>query len=123
MAPWTRKCWAMALSVPISTGDGVAMQHFAEIVNIFVSTLVGVDSEPSGISVGMGGAPIGQSSLDATAKLKLRTSDPVYSQSLVECVKSALARCSEAVGAQMFGQHSAAAGTPVMAQLQELLKQ
>ena len=34
---------AMALSVPISSGDGVAMQHFAEIVNIYVSTLVGVD--------------------------------------------------------------------------------
>ena len=136
-APWTRKRWTMALCVAISSGDAAAMKSFPEFVNICVSTLAGCDTEPNHGSLAVGLGSIGgtggngagdsaglsgQTSLEASAKLKLQATDPVHSGSLRDHIKSAFARCSNVLGADAFHRHTNSAGTLVMGQLRDFLQ-
>ena len=127
-APWVRKSWVMALCVPLSTGDSVAMSRFIEIVNLCVHSLaddttnasifVPSPNKDNNTSSNQNGG--GRISLDATAKNTLQASDPVYCTPLKTTVQNALQSCQATLGSS-FQQLISATDQTMMTQLQTFL--
>ena len=144
-APWVRKSWVMALCVPISSGEPVAVSNFFDIVNLCVQVLADETTEmfaPSpergkagaaagraaagGAGAGMaGGAGAGvmggRVSLEAAAKHAMQAADPVHAKGLRAHVKAAFDRCAAALGQQGFAAAVATVDPTVVGQLQTIL--
>jgi hypothetical protein len=133
--PWVRKLWVMALCVPVSSGDGVAMSRFGEIANLCVYSLSDDTTQSpmfmpspdraSGAS-GAGGAGGGNGSvgmsLEAAARQKQQSTDPVHCTPLSTTIQGSLQRCQAAVGQGTFQQAIGATDPSTMSQLQVFLR-